>query len=160
MQPVQVKKILLPTDFSEPSATAEVLGAQLAQKFGASVVLVNVAEDPYVGYATNTFPGAPINLDLDALRTEIQKGCEAKLAEWKAKLPEGVAATTRFAFGKPFVEIIRICREEKADLIVLGTHGRTGLRHMILGSVAERVVRKASVPVLTVRSGEHHFELP
>ena len=62
--------------------------------------------------------------------------------------------------GPPFLEIIRYAKENEIDLIVLGTHGRTGLAHVLLGSVAEKVVRKASCPVLTVRSDEHQFAMP
>ena len=62
--------------------------------------------------------------------------------------------------GPPFVEIVRYAKEEKFDLIVIGTHGRSGLAHMLLGSVAEKVVRKASCPVLTVRPEDHTFEMP
>ena len=67
---------------------------------------------------------------------------------------------TALRLGSPFVEIIRYARDEHADLIVMGTHGRGAIAHMLLGSVAERVVRKAACPVLTVRHAAHDFELP
>ena len=68
--------------------------------------------------------------------------------------------TREVLMGHPFVEIIRYAREQDVDCIVLGTHGRSGLSHLLLGSVAERVVRKAPCPVLTVRHPEHEFVMP
>jgi len=62
--------------------------------------------------------------------------------------------------GTPFVEIVKIAREEEVDLLIIGTHGRGAIAHMLLGSVAERIVRKSPCPVLTVRSGEHEFVKP
>ncbi len=72
----------------------------------------------------------------------------------------GFPVMTEVQMGRPFIEIIRYAREKKIDLIVLGTHGRSGLKHVLLGSVAERVVRKAPCPVLTIRHPEHEFVMP
>ena len=78
--------------------------------------------------------------------------------EW---LGEGAGEVVRSVIqGTPFVEIVRYAKSEGIDLIVVGSHGRTGLSHMLLGSVAERVVRKAPCPVLTVRPGQHDFVMP
>ncbi|MCA9771747.1 MAG: universal stress protein [Myxococcales bacterium] len=160
MDAAQVKRIVVPTDFSEASSVAEAFGVRVAEKFGAEVLLVHIAEDPYVSLTSAAYPGAPLTLDIDKLRGEIRAECEARLREWRERIPAAVRSRAIFRFGKAFVEIIRVAREENADLIVIGTHGRTGLRHMIIGSVAEKVVRKARIPVLTVRPDAHEFELP
>ena len=65
-----------------------------------------------------------------------------------------------FAAGLPFMEIIKAAKEQKADMIVMGTHGRTGLEHVLMGSVAEKVVRRAPCPVLTVKHPDHEFKMP
>ena len=75
-------------------------------------------------------------------------------------VPEKLAATTEVVNGRPFLEIIRIARERKSDLIVIGTHGRGALTQMLLGSVTEKVVRKAPCPVLSVREPGHEFTMP
>jgi nucleotide-binding universal stress UspA family protein len=72
----------------------------------------------------------------------------------------GLSVVSDVALGRPFMEIIRYAKDNQMDLIVLGTHGRSGLRHVLLGSVAERVVRKAPCPVLTIRHPEHEFVMP
>ena len=84
------------------------------------------------------------------------------LEELAARLGEGHGCeiTTRLREGQPFVEIVTVARDEDADLIVMGTHGRTGLAHMLIGSTAEKVVRMAPCPVLTVKHPEHEFVLP
>ena len=66
----------------------------------------------------------------------------------------------RIVRGRPFVEIIRYAREKKIDIIVVGTHGHSGLTHILMGSVAEKVVRKSPCPVLTIRHPDHEFEMP
>jgi nucleotide-binding universal stress UspA family protein len=73
---------------------------------------------------------------------------------------ERYRAKAELRTGSPFVEIVRYARDEKIDLIIMGTHGRGPIAHMLLGSVAERVVRKAPCPVLTVRQSQHEFVLP
>ncbi len=75
-------------------------------------------------------------------------------------VPEKLKATTEVISGRPFLEIIRIAKERKSDLIVIGTHGRGALKQVLLGSVAEKVVRKAPCPVLSVRDPGHKFTMP
>ena len=81
-------------------------------------------------------------------------------AEQKAPWTEGIVVKTALRHGPPFVEIIKYAKENGVDMIVMGTHGRSGLAHMMLGSVAEKVVRKAPCPVLTVHLKDHHFVMP
>jgi nucleotide-binding universal stress UspA family protein len=149
---IKLKTILVPVDFSDCSDAAVKYGYALAEAFGASVHLLNVVQDPYtLPWAAEGF-AAPIG-DL--------------LADWNAqarrRLAEMVPTTSRAStvvttcVGSPHPEIVRYAGEQRIDLIVLGTHGRGPLGHMLLGSVAERVVRTAPCPVLTVRHPQREF---
>lgn len=149
---IRLKTILVPTDFSECSNAAVRYGHALAESFGATLHLLNVVQDPYtMPWATEGF-AAPIG-DL--------------LADWESQarqrlvgsVPTAVAAKTvvKTQVGSPHREIVRYAAQHEIDLIVLGTHGRGPLGHMLLGSVAERVVRTAPCPVLTVRDPQHEF---
>ena len=92
---------------------------------------------------------------------ELQEAAERALTQLPdpaVKKETSVVRTTRQ--GPPFLEIVRYAKENDIDLIIMGTHGRSGLAHMLLGSVAEKVVRKAPCAVLTVRPSDHHFEMP
>ena len=89
---------------------------------------------------------------------DITAASQRRLDEIAAKTREQVASVeTKIATGSPFVEIITFAKDQNVDLIVVGTHGRTGLAHVMIGSVAEKVVRKAPCPVLTVKHPEHEF---
>jgi nucleotide-binding universal stress UspA family protein len=149
---IRLKTILIPVDFSDCSDAAVKYGYALAEAFGASVHLVNVVQDPYtLPWAAEGF-AAPIG-DL--------------LVDWEAQarrrlteiVPTSAAATTvvKAQVGSPHPEIVRYAAKHNVDLIVLGTHGRGPLGHMLLGSVAERVVRTAPCPVLTVRHPQREF---
>lgn len=154
---ITLKRILFPTDFSENAAEAEHYACSFARQFQAEVHILNVIQDmvlvtPEPG-SLFAMPGA--NLE------EVRRSAEQALA----KLPDptwghdlSVVRATRS--GNPFVEIVRYAREQMIDLVILGTHGRTGLAHMLLGSTAERVVQKANCPVLTVRPKTHSFVMP
>ncbi|MEX0725430.1 MAG: universal stress protein [Planctomycetaceae bacterium] len=151
---ITLKRILFPTDFSPQADKAREYAYSLAEKFDAELHIVCVVQD--VALMAPEMPGTfamPItNLD------EVVKAAEQSLHRYPAcagKAPVRVVRT-----GEPFVEIIRYAKERNIDLIVLGTHGRTGLTHVLLGSVAERVVRKAGCPVLTVRPEGHQFVMP
>jgi len=154
---IKMKTILHPTDFSEPSKYALEYAVACARQFGAKLYLLHVLPDtPVAGYwGTLAVPTTiPIMADL---AEESRKALKEILA------PEVRGATSveyLVRQGVPFLEIIRCAVEIQADLIVCGTHGRTGLKHAIIGSVAENVVRKSPCPVLTVRHPEHKFEMP
>jgi len=153
---IDLKRILTATDFSEPSQVALRYAAAFAKAFSAEVILCHVLEKP--DWLSSLPPVAegyfPPNL------TEIQEKharvqCEQVLAQ--AGLSQ---ARVLLLHGTPAGEITRAAAEENADLIIVGTHGRGAIAHLLLGSVAERVVRSAPCPVLTVRSGEHEFVTP
>jgi nucleotide-binding universal stress UspA family protein len=154
---IQLQRILVPTDFSDCSRLAVRYAVALAEAFGSEVHLVHVLQDLV---ALTPEPGMSFPPPGDYL-VELRTSAEQSLAQ----MPEGDAVDAcpvvrRVLQGPPFVEIIRYAREQDVDLLVVGTHGRSGLAHMLLGSVAEKVVRKAPCPVLTVRPEGHQFEMP
>jgi universal stress protein A len=153
---IQIKRILAAVDFSEHSDVVLQYAEELSRLFGAEVVLCHVVE---AGHLISQLPPGgdgyfPPNLP------QIHE--QQARAELEKQLSNYAFTSSRVAIpiGSPFVEIVRLAREESADLIVIGTHGRGPIAHMLLGSVAERVVRKAPCPVLTVRHGEHEFVMP
>jgi nucleotide-binding universal stress UspA family protein len=155
---MQIRRILAPTDFSDPSKQAVAYAFELAQHFGATLILLHAIEIP--AYASEGF--IPPSLGT-TLMDDIERQAYADLAQL---LPEAQDAKVDVArcvvVGMPSQAIIESAEAEKADLIVMATHGRTGFKHLILGSVAERVVRTASCPVLTIRptaSAVEHGEI-
>jgi len=156
---IELRTILLPTDFSEPSAVAGKYAKAMAENFHASLHILHVIEEsaliyPLVGYE-GTFPPLP------QLRDDIEKEIHARLEKLlSASEREALRALLAIRIGSPFVEIVRYAKEQNIDLIVMGTHGRGPIAHMLMGSVAEKVVRKTPCPVLTVRHPEHEFVLP
>jgi nucleotide-binding universal stress UspA family protein len=156
---MQIRQILAPTDFSECSAQAVACAYEFAQTFGAELVLLHVIEDlpPYIGFIPPE--GAAMLLkDLERRAcvelTEVLPG--AKAAE--------VKVSRRVVVGPPPDEIVRFAVAEQVDLIVIATHGRTGFSHLFMGSVAERVLRTAPCPVMTISpmamTGEHGHAPP
>ena len=153
---IQINRILVATDFSAHSDVALTYGAELAKKFDSEVILFHAVEGPDL--VSQLPPGGegyfPPNLPR-IQEESAQKQCGHLLEN------SGIArGRARIEIGTPFVEIVRAAREEDVDLLIVGTHGRGALAHIMLGSVAERVVRKASCPVLTVRKDEHDFVMP
>jgi nucleotide-binding universal stress UspA family protein len=143
-----IKTILVPTDFSEPSVDALTYAKDLAKVLGASIHLLHVVQDPLA---------EPWGLEsYGPLPPDIFRQIKARAhAELERSLPETERttynATLVISEGAPFSQIIEYAKTHPIDLIVMGTHGRGALAHAILGSVAERVVRFAPCPVLTVR---------
>ena len=145
MSTVSVKKILVPTDFSDSSQEAVDYAVSLAQPFKAQVFFLHVMEPPAYGLDfTLTHPGVPVEVKQKLTET-IKRSVEKT-----KKL--GINAEGHFVVGVPYAEIINAAKKHKADLIVMGTHGRTGLTHFWLGSTAERVIQNAHCPVLTVKT--------
>ena len=136
-------KILCPTDFSDYSRAAVGVAAQLAKESGAELILLHSADTP-VAYQGDT----DLGLD-ETLRGELQRDLDA------ISLPAGELRVRRMLVeGDPGAAILDVAREEKVDLIVISTHGRTGLTRLLMGSVAEYVVRHAPCGVLTLKNPE------
>lgn len=148
------KKILVPVDFSSDSARAVRMAMELALRYDAALTLIHVYEP--VAYALpdgHTFFTQP---QLDELFVEFRKYLDAIQAEAKAG---GVARVeTRLEQGFAASQICESAEQMGCDLIVMGTHGRTGLSHLFLGSVAERVLRMAPCPVLTVKTKDRELK--
>ncbi|MCX5728423.1 MAG: universal stress protein, partial [Nitrospirae bacterium] len=139
-----IKRILFATDFSRWAKRAEDYACSLACSWRASLTVLCVAEFP-----PGLNPDYPINQQYLA---DLLKNASSQLVDLKGRAERrGIAVTTRVATGIPSEEVITAARAEDSDLIVVGTRGKTGLAHVLLGSTAERVIRGAPCPVLTVR---------
>lgn len=138
---ITIEHILVPTDFADASARAVTYAIELARVFGARITLLHVWSLPSAGYAESL--AWPIDEMEKAARDELEK---ARLALTN-HVPKTDAVLRR---GLDWKEILATAEERNADLIVMGTHGRHGLSRLVLGSVAEKVVRLAHAPVLTV----------
>jgi nucleotide-binding universal stress UspA family protein len=135
-----IHSILYPTDFSERSGYALHLACALARDYGARLVILHIATPPTIAYGEGILPPDPEIMFREA-REQLNR----------LEVPNAnVRAERRFAEGDAAAETLRVASEIGADLIVMGTHGRTGLSRLLMGSVAEQVVRKAPCPVLTV----------
>jgi len=155
---IQIKRLLVPTDFSEHSEQAALYAVELAKRFQADEVhCIHVSNIPADLLATSAYTmTGPSQEFIEQVRQENRKNLEAFAKNRLA----GVPVRTAFLEGRPFVEIIRYARDHEIDLVVIATHGRTGLTHALFGSVAEKVVRKAPCPVLVVKRDERDFVLP
>lgn len=142
------KRICCPIDFSDASRAAMEVAADLAKRFGGDLVLLHAY--PIPGY---TFPDGSV-MASPKMMQDLADQAQRHLEEWRAEAERLVGAprvTAEKAVGEPAAEILRVAKELRADLVVVGTHGRTGLEHALMGSIAERVVRRAHCPVLSVR---------
>jgi nucleotide-binding universal stress UspA family protein len=152
-----IHKILCPVDFSACSDHALKYALAFAQSHQAALELLHVVEPLIYGVGSGGIGGALQTTYLE----DVGKGASEHLAGVVGELRRRYDQVTGLTVdGTPFVEIIRRARDQKTDLIVMGTHGRRGLPHLLIGSVAERVVRKAPCPVLTVKHPEHDFVMP
>jgi len=152
MKPMMIKRILVATDFSDCSRDALDYALGLAERLGAEVHLVHVFERPVyfeVGVSHSLQLGHNVDEWIRDLKAGATKQFDALAAEVRGRQP-GTQASLRE--GVQVDEILKAAKETSADLIVLGTHGRTGLPHVVLGSVAERTLRFAPCPVLTVKA--------
>jgi nucleotide-binding universal stress UspA family protein len=146
MDPRSWKRILVPTDFSDPSTDALATAIAFAKLSEATLDLVHVAvEANYV--LPPPVDVAPVAIDMSNIMARISES----LAAEEARVREaGIACETAVLVGRPEAEIVARATEKHAQLIVMGTHGRSGLAHALLGSIAERVVQHAPCPVLIV----------
>jgi len=153
---MQIKTILFPTDFSNGARAAMDYALSLAQDYKANLVLLYVIQD--ISIAEWYIPSSISAADLVE---DMQKSADREMEKWGGEAAAKVSTIEKLVVrGVPFVEIIRVAKEKNADMIVIGTHGRTGIDHMLFGSTAEKVVRKASCPVLTVRMAGKEFKMP
>jgi nucleotide-binding universal stress UspA family protein len=146
----KVKRLLVPVDFSDCSNKALQYALPFARQFGASLTLLYVIQ-PYVPVPET------MAVDWDLISTRMREGGQAELDKLRQTLDPDIKAETVLRIGSPEVEIVNAAKELNIDLIILSTHGRTGLGHVFLGSTTERVVRHAGCPVLVVREREHEF---
>jgi len=146
-----IKRILFATDFSRWARRAEDYAYALACSWKATLTVLSVAEFP-----TGLNPDYPVNQQYLA---DLLKTASSQLDDLKGRgESRGIAITTRMASGIPSEEVIAAAQAEDSDLIVVGTRGKTGLAHVLLGSTAERVIRGAPCPVLTVRTEPADYE--
>lgn len=146
---IRLQHILFPTDFSEVSLCALPYARSLARDFGATLHCLHVVDDSYYCW----MPTGPNALPVAPAPETLLAAAEQNMADFVERhlKDEPVPIVTDVLLGRPFLEIVNYAAEKSIDLIVIATHGRSGLSHVLLGSTAERVVRKAPCPVLTVR---------
>jgi universal stress protein A len=153
------KKILCPTDFSDPAAEALQRAKELALHFQAKLLIVHVAPPVPVPYQPITAPAPAPELtpifNTPSYQLEIINSAEKALKELiEQHIPPGIEVQALVATGDPASEIVNLAAKEGVDVIVIATHGQTGWRRVVFGSVAEKVVRLAKPPVLTIRAPE------
>jgi len=139
---LNIRTILHPNDFSPRSKPAFQMAVALARDYGARLVILHVLEPWVMAYGEGVVVPPPENY-LEEVKEQLLK---------IRPTDEQIAVEHRLIEGDPAPEILRSAVESKADLVVMGTHGRTGLSRLLMGSVAEQVIRKAGCPVLTVKS--------
>jgi nucleotide-binding universal stress UspA family protein len=153
---MRIKTILFPTDFSQGARAAMDYALSLARDFQAKLILLYVIQD--ISIAEWYIPSSISAADLVE---DMQKSAWKEMEKWADEAAGKVAEVEKIVLrGVPFVEIIKTAKDKNADMIVIGTHGRTGIDHMLFGSTAEKVVRKSSCPVLTVRMTGKEFKMP
>ena len=154
---IELARICVPTDFSEQAEHALAYGVTFAKQFKAQLHLLHVVQDIM---PTVPEPGLAI-LPTEEILQNLEQGAKEGLEKLPAGEDAGTLDVVRVVrHGIPFHEICRYAKAETIDLVLLGTHGRSGLAHFLLGSVAERVVRASPCPVLTIRHPEHEFVVP
>ncbi len=143
-----IEHILVATDFSKPSKRAIQVATEVAMTFKASLTMVHVFEYPRAAYTDSALYSGGL---VEPVLEEAQFKLSELLGSTRQQVPE---ASAQIRQGIAYEEILAVARESGADLIVMGTHGRTGFARAVLGSLAEKVVRLSPVPVLTVRQSE------
>ena len=154
---IDLHRILVPTDFSKFSQAALGYAVAFAEKFGSELHLLHVVQNLAVMIPDSVNVMPPVGPSIEQLTSAVQTALDRIIQENKLEALKEQKAVRE---GTPFYEIIQYAKEKDVDLIVMGTHGHSGLVHMLLGSVTEKVVRKSPCPVLTVRHPEHEFVHP
>jgi|KBSMisStaDraftv2_1062788.scaffolds.fasta_scaffold804034_2 nucleotide-binding universal stress UspA family protein len=154
---ILLRQILVPTDFSDRSEVALTYGVALTRQFDASLHLLHVVESITVAADPQPWQwGSREEID-HAIASHAWDDLHRVIP---AEDQRSVRVQFALEWGMPFVEIIRYAKAHAIDLIAMGTHGRSAVKHLVMGSVAENVVRTAPCPVLTVRHPEHEFVFP
>lgn len=155
---IRLKKILVPTDFSATSKEALKYAISLATEYGAEMTIMHVINEQLFTESLNL----PRVMSLQSLEKELAKEAEHQMEDFFKDVlgMDDIDYKKIVLKGKPFIQIIQYSRENDIDLIVIGTHGRSGLEHIIFGSTAEKVVRKAPCPVLSVKPAQREFVMP
>jgi universal stress protein A len=152
--PFALKSILVPIDFSECSEKALIYARGMARQFGARIVLLHVVELSY-SYADMAV------FDYGSIEKDLRIAAEARLRNLaKGIEKDGTAAAIEIRLGRPASAVAETAQQLGTDLIIISTHGYTGLKHVLLGSTAETIVRHAPCPVLVVRPQEREFLKP
>lgn len=152
---IEIKSIHCPTDFSKNADHALQYGVAFAEQFGSTIHLHHVVQIPYMTVAYEIGP------DVAVAREIAEKDATERLAAKAKELEDrGVKVETHLTVGTPFVDIVALARDKDFDMIVIGTHGWGAIKQILLGSTAERVVRKAPCPVLTIKDPGHEFVHP
>jgi len=146
--------IVVPVDFSEHSAAALTWAQKMSAALGAPMHCLYVARDPAFYAGTEYLPYAFPSLE------EVKQHAMQEMEKFVAEHSLGAGVATAVLAGTPFVEIIRYARVQDASMIVMSTHGHSGLKHVLLGSTTEAVVRKATCPVLSIPAPGIEFEMP
>jgi nucleotide-binding universal stress UspA family protein len=152
------QRVLFPTDFSETSRRALGHAREITRVFGASLHCLHVVDDAYQYWSTFGSEGMPIGPPPEELLGLGRSRMEQFHREFLADIQP--LPITHVAMGRPFAEIIGYARENQIDLIVMATHGRGAISHLLLGGTTEKVVRKARCAVMTVRVEGHEFVMP
>jgi nucleotide-binding universal stress UspA family protein len=151
---ISLKQVLVATDFSEPSLAALAYGRELARQFGAVVHVAHVVKNMFVA-TLGAGNYAAVTADI---QRELEEEAQQRLTELVANYPDyPIMIPVLLTSTPPAVAIVEYAKSKDIDVIVVGTHGRGGVQRFVLGSLAERVVRLAPCPVLTVRQSEREF---
>lgn len=155
---ITLKNVLVATDFSEPSDAALMYGRELAMRFGATLHVLHVAQNIYIStLGAENYPAIAPDLQ-QQIEDDARRYLHELLVDSDRSGPPTVPAI--LTSSSPAMAIVDYARGHDIDMIVMGTHGRGALAHLVMGSVAERVVRLAPCPVLTVRQPEREFVRP
>jgi len=150
-----LKKIVWPTDFSVPAYEGLKIATELAVQFSAEMLLVHVVAP----LPTMQDGLAPTGFHIPTVLKEIEDSAQKSLEEIRReRIPSDIHVRTLVILGRPAHEIVKLAEEEKADIIVIPTHGESGWHRFVFGSVAEKVVRHAACPVLTVQAPDRQKE--
>ena len=152
---MKIRKILCPVDFSKYSQQSLEYAAFIALSNHATLFILHVIEHMH---HLEQYRG--LNLIPNDMEDKIGQDAKDKLTLLACQYQDSIGVETVIRIGKPFVEIVKAARELEIDQVIMGSHGRTGLSHLLIGSVAEKVTRKAPCPVLIFREKGSRFEMP